>query len=98
MIFGECMTGIKKLKTLREKINSIDKQLLNLLSERANVSAEVGEIKKNLNIEIIDRVRESEILLELKKKCTEQQLDFEYIKDIWNVILNKSHDIQINGK
>jgi chorismate mutase len=92
------MTDIKKLKSLREKINSIDKQILDLLIERANISAEVGDVKKDLNREIIDRKRESEILLELEKKCSEQNLDFEYVKDIWNIILNKSHDIQINGR
>ena len=92
------MTDIKKLKSLREKINSIDKQILDLLIERANISAEIGDVKKDLNREIIDRKRESEILLELEKKCSEQNLDFEYVKDIWNIILNKSHDIQINGR
>ena len=92
------MSGKEDLKLLRNRIDSIDEKLLQLLRERVDASAEVGEIKKQLNIEIIDRQRESEIFKILEKKCKEQDLDFEYIQTIWNIILNKSHDIQINGK
>jgi chorismate mutase len=92
------MSDLEDLKLLRNRIDTIDNQLLQLLHERANASAEVGELKKQLNIEIIDRRRESEIFKILEKKCKEQNLDFEYIQTIWNIILNKSHDIQINGK
>lgn len=92
------MSNFQKLKQLREKIDIIDDNLFELLIARANVSAEVGNIKKSLHKEIFDRRRESVIFKKLQKKCKEQNIDFEYIENIWNIILNKSHEIQIDGK
>ena len=95
---GEFMSDIQKLGNLRLKIDSLDDKLLQLLIERADVSAEIGSIKKGLQKEIFDRNRESIIFENLKSKCRALNIDIEYIKNIWNIILNKSHEIQIYGK
>ena len=92
------MSDIQKLGNLRLKIDSLDDKLLQLLIERADVSAEIGSIKKSLQKEIFDRNRESIILEKLESKCRALNIDFEYIKNIWDIILNKSHEIQIDGR
>lgn len=92
------MSDIQKLNELRSKIDVVDLKLLVLLNQRKEISAEIGDIKKRLQKEIFDRNRESIIFKNLEEKCREIQIDFEYIKNIWNVILNKSHEIQIKGK
>ena len=92
------MSDIQKLSELRLKIDSIDDKLLQLLIERADVSAEIGSIKKSLQKEIFDRNRESIIFEKLESKCRALNIDIEYIKNIWNIILNKSHEIQIDGR
>ena len=88
----------QNLKKLRAKIDSIDNQLFQLLIERAKVSAEVGDVKKSIQKEIFDREREAEIFSILRFKCQKLNIDFEYVSNIWKIILNKSHDIQIDGK
>ena len=95
---GEHMSDIQKLNGLRLKIDSIDENLMELLNERAKTSSEIGNIKKNIQKEIFDRDRESVIFNKLKSKCKELNIEFEYISNIWNIILNKSHEIQIDGK
>jgi chorismate mutase len=92
------MSEIQNLNKFREQIDIIDDKLFDLLIARANVSAEVGNVKKNIQKEIFNRGRESVIFEKLQKKCREQNIDFEYIENIWNTILNKSHEIQIHGK
>lgn len=92
------MSDIQKLKKLRGKIDSIDNQLFQLLVERAKVSAEVGDVKKSIQKEIFDREREAEIFAILHSKCRKFNIDFEYVSNIWKIILNKSHEIQIDGK
>ena len=92
------MSDIKKLIELRDKIDRIDDKLFQLLIDRAKVSAEVGEVKKGLKKEIFDRKREIAIFEKLRKECKEHNIDCEYIRNIWSIILNKSHDIQIHGK
>jgi len=95
---GVCMADIQTLNTLRSKIDEIDNKVLELLNHRADISAAIGDVKKHLKIEIFDRNRESIILNNLEKKCRDMKIDFEYIKDIWSIILNKSHEIQMKGK
>ena len=92
------MSDIQKLNELRLKIDNIDDKLLELLIERADVSDEIGNIKKSLQKEIFDLDRESIIFKRLQSKCRELNVDFEYVSNIWNMILNKSHEIQIDGR
>jgi chorismate mutase len=98
IIDGECMSNIQKLDELRSKIDIIDIKIFELLIQREDFSAEIGNIKQGSQKEIFDRKRESKIFSNLELKCREKKIDFEYIKDIWNIIINKSHEVQIKGK
>ena len=91
------MSDVQKLSDLRSEIDKIDSKLLELLNQRKDISAEIGDIKKNLQKEIFDRNREAVIFKKLHAKCDELNIDYDYIKNIWNIILNKSHEIQIDG-
>lgn len=46
----------------RAKIDTIDKQLLELLSQRANYAIEVGKIKSQRNVQVLDPERERQII------------------------------------
>ena len=46
------------IKKLREKIDSIDSQLLRLYEERMDVVREIGEYKKENNLPVYDAARE----------------------------------------
>lgn len=92
------MSNIQKLKDLRSEIDVIDSKMLELLNQRKEISAEIGDIKKSLQKEIFDRNREAVIFKKMQAKCDELNIDYDYIKNIWNIILNKSHEIQIEGK
>ena len=92
------MVDTQQLNKLRDKIDKIDDQLFQLLIDRAKVSAKVGDVKKSTEKEIFDRERESVIFKKLKLKCQKHNIDYAYVKNIWDIILNKSHDIQIHGK
>lgn len=52
----------KELKKLRDRIDSIDAQLLELLNDRANQAIEVGRIKKEAGREFYVPSREKEVL------------------------------------
>jgi chorismate mutase/prephenate dehydratase len=51
-----------KLKPLREKIDSIDAQLLELLNQRARVAQEVGHVKAETNAPVFRPEREAQVL------------------------------------
>ena len=75
----------------RNLITKIDTELLKLLSERFDISKKIGEYKKNNNIPIENKERESELLNFLKSK---EILKNEYIDLIWKDILFISKNIQ----
>lgn len=50
------------LKKMREQIDSIDSELMDLLKRRYDLSKEIGIYKKQQNIQVLDLKREHEIL------------------------------------
>ncbi len=53
------------LEQLRDQLSSINHQLLELLSDRARIVQEIGEVKKKQGTPKFDPVREKEMLAEL---------------------------------
>jgi len=58
----------EKIKTLRNKIDDLDNQILNFLVQRFSISREIGDIKAYSEIEICDPDREKEIIERLANK------------------------------
>jgi chorismate mutase/prephenate dehydratase len=56
-----------KLQELREKIDKIDTQIVELLKERIEVAKEIGKLKENMGYESFDLLREKEILNKILK-------------------------------
>lgn len=52
----------------RAKIDSIDSELIHLLSERTKCAVEIGKLKRVVNRPIFDAKRELEVLQALEKK------------------------------
>ncbi len=77
--------NIEEIKILREKINELDDQILNLLNTRISICKEIGKIKRKNRIGIEDKKRENEILtkagnfreiyLEIIEACKKTQGD-----------------------
>jgi chorismate mutase-like protein len=51
----------------RDKIDAIDKKLVDLLNERATYADEIGKIKEQLNMEAYSPKREKEVLDNIMK-------------------------------
>jgi len=52
----------QNLSAIRERIDSIDQQLINLLAERAKMAVAVGRYKQANNLPIYAPARESQVL------------------------------------
>lgn len=53
---------MERIHELRERIDEIDEEILELLDERVAVAKKIGEIKRERNILITDAEREEEVL------------------------------------
>lgn len=56
------MPGENDILNNREKINEIDKQVLDLLNQRAEISLNIRELKKTAGIDVYDPAREEEVV------------------------------------
>lgn len=89
---------MEQLNNLRNLIDSIDDQLLELISSRANLAKEIGKFKKKNNVAIVDEKRENEIYQKIITKAQQKGLDKNAVKKIWQNIINISYRIEETQK
>lgn len=75
------------LKELRDQIDLLDDQLLDLLQRRAEVAIEIGRVKKEHAIPITDRAREKEVLERLMTQSQERPLTGEAVREIYSTVI-----------
>lgn len=78
-----------KIIELRNRINSIDDQIMLLLNERYDISDQIGEIKSTSKIGILDKNREEYVLDKTKKHEHSPQIEL-----VYRTIMSESKNIQ----
>jgi chorismate mutase len=82
------------LNKYRTEINKIDKSILDILEQRIQVSKKIGLLKKERDLKIYDSERETILINDLINLGLKKDLDKDYIKDIFKIILDESKRIQ----
>lgn len=82
----------EELEKYRKDIDEIDDSLIDLLNKRGNISLKISFIKKNLNLDIYQPVREKKIIQRIRSKSTIYKPA--NIESIWNEIFGASKAIQ----
>lgn len=78
------------LDQLRDKINGIDQEILQLLAERRQIAVAVGEFKINTSRPVRDFKREQQLLNFLIEHGRTLQLDSQYITRLFKIIIEDS--------
>ena len=78
----------KDIETIREKIDTIDKEVFQLLINRLNAVTDIGEIKKQEGLPILDEGREQEIYNKIDSLFSEKEATF--LKNIYQSIITES--------
>lgn len=86
-------SSVDSLKPLREKIDYLDAQILNLINQRANIALQVGIEKHSRGEAIYRPEREAEILLNLQKNNT-GPLKTEGLQAIWREMMSACRAIE----
>ena len=84
---------MKDLNSLRNKIDKIDNEIIDLLNDRFDVVKEIGEYKKENNIPVEDKIREEIILQILDTKLSDSPYK-EEIKNIYKELFTQSKNKQ----
>ncbi len=85
-----------KLEYLRQEINHVDDELINLLSNRMNIARQIGVYKKDNNMTILQQKRWNEIIEKSKKQAAESGLSQDFIIKFINAIHEESINQQEN--
>jgi chorismate mutase/prephenate dehydratase len=83
----------KDLNLLRNKIDSIDSKILDLINQRLEIGKKVGIIKKGTGSQILDRSRERKVIEKLSK-INQGPADVELLRYFFNVIITATREIQ----
>lgn len=85
---------MNKLEELRDLIDSIDKDLLNLFAKRMEVAKEIGQYKKDNNITILQSGRWQDVVQNSVKEGAKKGLSQEFIESYLQAVHGESIRIQ----
>ena len=78
------------LEELRQKIDLIDREIIERLNQRVELAAEIGKIKTSMGADMYVPVREEEVFRKLEKLAIEGPLDSRAIRGIYREIISAS--------
>jgi chorismate mutase/prephenate dehydrogenase len=84
------------LEHLREQIDRIDQQLVDLLAQRRQVVQQVTEIKQQHDLPTFHPAREENLISARRAQATQAGLDPDYVEDLFRTMLRHSRVGQLN--
>ncbi len=84
---------MKTLPELRQEIDTLDEQLLELFNARASVALQVGEAKKQINLPIFAPEREAQIIAKMTAK-NNGPLTNEQIQALFNLVITSCRNLE----
>lgn len=79
----------QELVQFRERIDSIDEEILCALARRFEVTERVGQLKAQHGLESVDPVREQEKLQRLRASAEQKGLDSKLVDELFQRVFNE---------
>lgn len=84
----------EKINILRKEIDDIDNKLIELLSERMDVSNKIAQIKKKSNVSVLQMNRWNKVLSDRMEYAKTKEISEGFIKEIFELIHKESVKLQ----
>jgi len=81
---------VNKLAELRDEIDGIDREIIEIIAKRMNVAKEIGQYKKENDITILQSSRWEEILDHRKKLGVDKGLTEDFMTELYRQIHKES--------
>ena len=78
-----------ELLAAREQIDAVDRDLLELLGKRFELTHQVGVLKASQALEPVDATREAEKLAELSALCEKHNLNPDLVTELFSKIMGE---------
>ena len=77
----------ERLARLRVVMSEVTDQLIELVGERRGLAIEIGRVKKELGLPVLDPAREARVVRQAARRARELGVDAEMARDIlWRII------------
>ena len=77
-----------RITELRDEINGLNAQIVELLARRVEVARNIGEAKRKRGLPIVDRAREVKVYERVRELATERGLDPEGVEKVFKEIVD----------
>ena len=89
---------MQEIKHLRKRIDQVDEQILQSLSERAEICRSIGLVKEKNVLPIQDLPRENTVYTHIREKAAELGLDPSHVEAIYRQIVGMCSVVQDSKK
>lgn len=89
---------MKELDKLRQKIDLIDEQIVNLFAERMQCVSKIGEIKKHNNLNVVNLNRWQQVIQNITQQSQQKSLNVEFMQHIYELIHQEAIRIEKQDK
>ena len=80
---------------IRKRIDEVDQEILNALSERASLAKQIGDYKKKMQLPIVDVAREQRILERIVEEAGKKGLPKDKTGRVYREIINLCRSVQM---
>lgn len=84
----------KTLEELRREIDELDQEILKILVRRVDVVKQIGELKNEQGMSIVDEARKEEVLQSITKRAKIFHLSEEFVKKLFKEIHDHAVELQ----
>ncbi len=95
LVIRDTKQSTENLTLLRQHIDECDNDLLNILSRRMAISREIGQYKKEHNMQVVQAQRYSEMISDRSKQGQEMGMSAEFIETVMQAVHEESVRQQI---
>lgn len=96
LVIRDSVQTTENLTTLRQQIDQIDNDLIELLSKRMRISREIGTYKQEHNMPVFQAGRYDDVLRSRMKSASNMGMNGSFIKDVFQAIHEESVRQQLN--
>lgn len=88
------MHGEERLKSLRGEIDKADSEIIRLLAGRFAAAKRIGEIKRQLGMELLQSGRELEVIERVRKAAKASGISEDFAERLFRGIMAESRSMQ----
>ena len=88
------MSDDPRLEALRKRIREVDRALVQLVGERRDLVLEVGRLKEELGLPVMDPPQEARVVRRAAELARELDVDEELVRDVIWRIMASARDAQ----